>query len=61
MRGPSKKNTAFIKRSLTPQEEKIVEQSQADIREMWKSLYARNKWKHSEPEEKSKKKLRRTT
>jgi len=59
--GPSKKNMAFVKRGLTPQEEKIVEQSQADIKEMWKSLYARNKWKQPDAEKKIKNTLRPTT
>jgi len=42
--GPSKKNTAFIKRGLTYNEKIVVEKTLAEAKEMWKSLYSKNKW-----------------
>lgn len=38
-----------------------TEKSMTQIKDMWNSLYARNKWKPQPQEKKSEKKLRRTT
>ena len=46
---------------LTPIERKMVVTEQERIQEMWKSLYAKNKWKPQKTEEKTKNTLRRTT
>jgi hypothetical protein len=40
---------------LTPAEKKVLTSEQLRIQEMWKSLYARNKWKPQEPQKKVKK------
>jgi hypothetical protein len=34
---------------LTPYEQKVVDNHGKEVLEMWKSLYARNKWKPQEP------------
>jgi hypothetical protein len=34
---------------LTPDEKKVMDKTMAEIREMWKSLYAKNKWKPQDP------------
>lgn len=47
--GPSMKNTRFTKRGLTKQEQETMINKLNAIEEMWKSLYARNKWKPQEP------------
>jgi hypothetical protein len=60
MKGPSKKNTVFIKRGLTPVEQRHVADTLASNKERWERLFALNKWK-PQPEEKSKKKLHKTT
>jgi hypothetical protein len=40
---------------LTPHEQKVVANHGKEVLEMWKSLYAKNKWKPQEPQKKVKK------
>lgn len=52
--GSSMKNARFIKRGLTKQEQETMSRKLSAIQEMWKSLYAKNKWKPQPDEKKTK-------
>jgi hypothetical protein len=45
MKGPSMKNKAFKKRSLTPEEKKTVAAWKVEMKARWSKMLERNQWK----------------
>ena len=48
MKGPSLKNKAFKKRSLTKPEQQAVKKTMAELKARWATLLERNQWKPTE-------------